>query len=294
MRMGFTSYCVGGASCPDRRRRRRLPQVFAACLLCLSAVTALAEECPRTLITLAPSLTELAYEAGAGDCLAGVVAYSDWPRAARELPVIGDAFQYDLERIMTIAPDHALAWEGGSPPARVAQLEALDIEVTWVQVRVLDDIPRALTTIGALAGDPEKAAAAAEKFTARRREIEAGVGTGPPVRVFYQVSKQPLFTLGARHVITDVLERCGGDNVFSGLDQEAASIGFEAVLATDPEIIIAAEVQGENEPLAAWREFPGISAVANGRLYTVEPDLLVRPTSRILEGMEWLCRLIDS
>lgn len=274
-------------------RTSKLVPWLLICALSTASNPAFAGDCPTTLITLAPSLAELAFEAGAGDCLAGVVAYSDRPPEARDLPVIGDAFQYDLERIMALSPGHALAWQGGSPPARVAQLEALGIDVTWIRIRVLDDIPRALTTIGALAGNPAKAAAAAEDFTTRRQVIEAGAGAGPPVRVFYQVSRQPLFTLGARHVITDVIEQCGGENVFADLHQEAAAVDFEPVIAADPDIIIAGEAPGEHDPLAAWTQFGSISAVENGHLYTVDPDLLVRPTAGILEGSAWLCERIE-
>jgi ABC-type hemin transport system substrate-binding protein len=43
-------------------------------------------------ISLAPHLTEIMFAAGAGKSLIGVVRYSDYPPAATQIPLIGDAF----------------------------------------------------------------------------------------------------------------------------------------------------------------------------------------------------------
>lgn len=65
------------------------------------------------IVSLAPDLTELAYDAGAGQDVVGTVSYSDYPPAARKLPRIGDAFSVDLERLVALQPDLILAWRGG-------------------------------------------------------------------------------------------------------------------------------------------------------------------------------------
>ena len=38
-----------------------------------------------------------------------------------------------------------------------------------------------------------------------------------PVSVFYQVWRQPLMTINGRHLIDDIINLCGGRNVFAGL-----------------------------------------------------------------------------
>ena len=62
--------------------------VLLACLLC--AATGAAADAQR-IVTLAPHLGELVYDAGAGERLVGVIAYSDFPPDVRELPRVGDA-----------------------------------------------------------------------------------------------------------------------------------------------------------------------------------------------------------
>ncbi len=238
------------------------------------------------IVTLAPHLTELAYSAGLGDKLVGVVEYSDYPPDAAELPSIGNAFRFDMETIMVLGATRALAWEGGTPQAVGRQLEALGVEVTWIQTRSLDDITAALLKLAELASDASSGQAAAktlEQALTERRETEIE----PRGSAFYQVSSRPLYTLGSRHVINEVLALCGLENLFSDLDIEAAVVDLEAVLARQPDWIIVSEESGNPTRPSPWqaRGFPA------QRLLKLDPSVLIRPTPRIIEGVDMLCRL---
>lgn len=265
-------------------------QLAAVLMALVWAAASLAGELPR-VITLAPHLTELAYQAGGGDRLVGVVDYSDYPPHAEELPIIGDAFRLDLEAILEIDPDLALAWRGGTPASAAERLETLGIEIVWIETRTLEDIGTALETVGERVGNSGKARQAAERYRERLQAIE-GPDLSEPVTIFYQVSARPLFTLGRRHVINEVFRTCGARNLFSDLDSEAASVDTEAVIAGEPDIIIAGREEGsDQDPLENWRNS---SLVENGDtlLHTVDPALLVRPTPRIIDGIEHVCDLV--
>ena len=252
--------------------------------LLLIASVSVAEQ--ARIVSLAPHLTELAYSAGLGDKLVGVVEYSDYPPEAAALPSIGNAFRFDMETIMVLGATRALAWEGGTPQAVGQQLEALGVEVTWIRTRSLDDIVTALLELTDLAGDPgpgRAAASALEQALQERRDIQmAHRGS-----VFYQVSALPLYTLGSRHVINEVLALCGLENLFADLDIEAAVVDLEAVLARQPDWIIISEEYGNRTRANPWqaRDFPA------RRLLTLDPGVLIRPTPRILEGVDLLCEL---
>jgi len=249
---------------------------------------------PR-IVSLAPHLTELAFDAGLGDRLAGAVEWSDYPPAARELPRIGDAFRFDLERIVRLRASHALAWAGGTPTAAIDELRTLGIEVRVISIRTLDDIAAAIEALGSLAADPAVAAARAAAFRDRVDSFKAARrASGTQIPVFYQVSAKPLFTLGGRHVINQVFELCGARNVFADLDAEAASVDLEAVLARKPEAMIAGAAAGEPDPLAHWRRYTDQPATRCGHLSAVDPDLLVRPTARLLDGAARLCDWLDT
>ncbi|HSH27539.1 MAG TPA: ABC transporter substrate-binding protein, partial [Wenzhouxiangella sp.] len=180
---------------------------------------AAAEEKLR-VVSLAPHLTELVFAAGAGDTLVGVVAYSDWPEKARELPLIGDAYRFDMETILGLDADLALAWTGGTPVAVARRLKALGVELMWVETRTLADIGAALERIGTRLGTADRAADVAANFREELTALRERHHGASDVSIFYQVSARPLFTLGKPHVITEVFEVCGARNAFDDLDTE--------------------------------------------------------------------------
>lgn len=268
-------------------------------IACLFGVGIAHAEPEERLISLAPHLTELAFAAGAEDALVGVVAYSDYPAQAQQLPQIGDAFRFDMEAIVALGPTIALAWCGGTPPVVAEQLESLGIEVIWITTDSFQDIAEALREIGRVAGDQSMAGLAADEFLATIARFEARQVSrlsDPPVAIFYQISDRPLYTFGGRHVINEVFELCGGQNIFASSDTEALSVDREAVLHRQPDLIIAGLSEGNPasspDPLSQWlphRE----GALSQTAFHRVDPNLLVRPTARIVEGIETLCALIQ-
>lgn len=272
----------------QRRAAWRLGWLALLLVLGLS-VSPLRAEPPR-VIALAPHLAELVFAAGAGQTLVGTVAWSDYPAAATALPRIGDAFRLDLERILGLDPQLALAWDGGTPSAAAERLERLGVEVVWVRTRTLDDIARALIELGQRLGHPDAGLQAGQAFqtalAARRHPAPES-----PIPAFYQVSERPLFTLGRRHIINEILGYCGAYNVFYDLDVEAAAVDREAVLARQPQLIIAGQETGQTDPLARWRRDRD-ALPATLQLLAVDPDTLIRPTPRIIDGIDQLCAAI--
>lgn len=260
-----------------------------AWLVLLPARAGASETGDIRLVTLAPHLTELVYAVGAHDLLVGVVEWSDYPEAARELPRIGDAFRFDLERILGLEATHALTWRGGTPPDAVTRLESLGIQVVEIQIRNLEDIARALEAIGEFLERPLRAESAAVEFRGRLRAMREAAADGPEAVIFYQVSERPLYTLAGRHVISEVMRLCRARNLFADLDTEALVVELESVLAADPDALVAGRESERHEPLAHWHRHDSLRAIRCGRLWTVDPELLVRPTPRILDGAERLC-----
>jgi len=262
--------------------RCRLGLVLA--MLWLGPGAAWAEP-PRT-ITLAPHLTELVYAVGGEAALVGVVAWSDYPSAAQQLPHIGDAFRLDLERIVALQAEQALAWTGGTPPEAARRLEQLGLTVHWIETRNLNQIGGALRQIGSALGMTavaEDAAAAFDTALQDRRQHRPAVND---LSVFYQVSAQPLFTLGGQHVINEVFELCGAHNVFADLNTEASAVDREAVLARSPDVILIGS-NGDSHDASSVQSDPIL--VEQATVIVINADFLVRPTPRLLQGINELC-----
>jgi iron complex transport system substrate-binding protein len=259
--------------------------------VCLAACTA---EAPpqqgERIISVAPNLTELLYAAGAADQLVAVSEFSDYPEAAKSLPRIGDAFRLDYERIVALAPTVAVIWESGTPPEVRTRLEDLGIRVVGIPTLKLDDIAVGLETLGALAGTEEVAAAAAAAFRADIAGLRAAYRERPKLRVFVQIDDAPLFTVGSTHLISEIIELCGGSNVFADSTAVALPVDLESVLVRAPQMILSI---GDGDPVEFWARFGGLAAVATGSVYHAPADLLARPSPRISQGAAEVCSELD-
>ena len=244
------------------------------------------------IISLAPHLTELAFAAGAGGRLVGVVRDSDHPPEARSIEQIGDAAGVDFERVLALHPDLVLAWGSGNRASIVERLRQIGFPVLVLEPRSLDDIPRHLRLLGGLAGTAGQAQAVALAFTQRAAELRRRHRDAAPVNVMFEMWHRPIMTVNGEHIISDVLRLCGARNIFADLPQLAAEISLEQVLMRDPEaIVVGSEAQGAGMP--DWRAYPYLKAVRQGRVYTVSPDLITRQTPRILDAAESICDDLD-
>ena len=244
----------------------------------------------RRIVALSPQLVELADAAGAGQRLIASVRGADWPDSARSLPRVGDAFAINLEAVVALKPDLILAWRSGTPPRQVDALRRLGIPVYWSQTDSLQGIASTVQRIGELAGTTHAAAHWARAFDARLAVQRARYAHQPPVRVFYQVWPDPLMTVGGPQLLNQVITLCGGVNPFATLPVLAPSVSREAVIAADPELIVAAS--RNRAALDAWMQYGQISAVRHRQLLLLDPQLLPRMGARVLDGVAQLCAAI--
>ena len=226
--------------------------------------------------------------------MVGTVDYSDYPPAAKALPRVGGQL-LDLEAILALKPDLVLGWVSGNAEASVARLRSMGLTVHLSEPSRIEDIADELERIGLLAGTGATANAAAGAFRRRYAELAARYSRQPPVDVFYQIWKQPLMTVNGKQIISDAIRLCGGRNVFAQLPILAPTVTVEAVIAVNPEVIVASGMdESRPEWLDDWRRWTRMTAVARGNLYFVPPDLVQRHTPRILDGAEKLCRHLET
>jgi len=242
------------------------------------------------IVSLAPHLTELVYAAGAGSRLVGAVEYSDFPPQARALPRVGSDARIDLEAVLALRPDLVVAWPNAGSLRAVERLAQLGLPVFRSEPRELDDVARTLERLGRLAGSEARAGVAAAAFRARVGTLRKRYAAERKVTVFYEIWNRPLLTVNSAHIISKVIELCGGTNVFGGLPLLVPEVDREGVLRANPEVIVASgSNDAEPQWLEDWRQFSGLAAVRDGHLYTIPADLIQRQTPRILDGAERLC-----
>jgi iron complex transport system substrate-binding protein len=123
--------------------------------------------------------------------------------------------------------------------------------------------------------------------------IEDKVKSRPPVKVFYQVSGEPLYTIGRDAFLTDLVRRAGGISVTADVPGAWPKYSAESALAAGAEAIVlpagGSMGEGNSNVASALRRSP---AVANGRVYKINDDHLSRPGPRSVDGLEELARAL--
>ncbi len=249
----------------------------------------------QRIISLAPHSTELLFAAGAGDKIVGVAEYSDYPPAAKAIRQIGNFSSIDLERISLLKPDLIIAWQSGNPAAAIARLKELGYPLFLSEPRSLNDIPANLLRLAKLAGTEAQAQLAIDTYNKKLQQLKTRYAGKEDVSVFYEIWNQPMMTVNGQHIINEVIEFCGGRNVFAHLNVLAPTVAVEPVLAANPQVIIASSSKGEApEWLNDWRQWTALDAVRYDNLFHVDADTINRHTPRILLGIEQVCEALNT
>lgn len=247
----------------------------------------------RRVVTLSPHLAELVYAAGGGDRLVGVMRYTDYPEAASKLPVIGDAFAINLEAVAALKPDLLLVWTSGLNPRQQEAVRQLGIPVYDSETKLVDGIAGTLERLGQLLGTETQARAVASNLRMRWDALRRRYAGRRPVRVFYQLWDEPLMTVNREHLIAQAIAACGGVNPFGNESALTPTVGWEAAVATNPEIVISGVSRDEPARLAAWQRFAQVDAVRRRQVVGLDSEAIARMSPRFVDAAERLCVAID-
>jgi iron complex transport system substrate-binding protein len=247
------------------------------------------------IVALAPHIVENLYSAGAGDKIVGVVSYSNYPLEATQVQQVGSYNAFSLETIASVKPDLIVMWGSGNGMQALQKLEALGIPVFVSEPRQLSDIPRDIRLLGKLAGTQKTAEAEAIRIEQAFASLAARFASQEELSVFYQIWNNPLQTLNGDHLISQLIELCGGKNIFWDTKNLAPKISIESVLLRNPDTIIASGMNDARPQwLGEWQAYPSLQAVKNNAIFSVDPDHIQRPTARVIMGAESLCNKLDS
>ncbi|MBI3728446.1 MAG: cobalamin-binding protein [Burkholderiales bacterium] len=245
----------------------------------------------QRIVSLAPHITEMLFEAGAEKNIIAVTDYSDYPEAAKKLPSIGNIFALDLERLLALKPDLVIVWGTGNAKILANKLRSNHITVFESEPHNFEMVATSIERLATLAGTDSTGKANAQKFRQRLDNLRKTYqlpASATPVSVFYQMIRRPLMTINDTHMVSDSIRLCGGRNVFGQLKELSSTITNEAVLAANPDVILTS---GENvDSLVDWKQFPILTSVKKNNFYAVKGDWLNRAGPRILDGTEALCK----
>ena len=238
-------------------------------------------------VSLAPNLTENIFAVGAGDRLVGVTTYCDYPQEALKIEKVGDTQTPNAERIIALQPQLVLVSTASQLEAFTKTLADQNIAVFVTNPTSFDSVLHNLEQLGEIFGTSDKSKVLVDELNRRAASVEEGNSSQRPVRVFIQISREPLYTIGSGSFLTEIVRRAGGDVVTKDVEKAFPVLSKETALALSPEAIILSDSEDNREPNEAFKNSP---AVKNGKVFRIDPDILSRPGPRLIDAMEEIAR----
>ena len=249
----------------------------------------------QKIIALSPHAVEMLYAIGAGDRIVATTESSDYPEAALKIPRIGNYTGVQIERIVELQPDLIVAWKGGNKLTDLNKLESLGLPVVYSDPKTIKNISEDIEKLGELTGLKLNAHKISSDLLIRHQMIINQYKDKTKVNVFYQLWDDPLRTVGPNSWVSTLINDCNGNNLFDDANAPYPLISMESVLTRNPQVIIVQHHRKEDDKQKQiWTSWPMIDAVKNDRLMNINPDILLRPTPRALDGLEELCEAIST
>ena len=245
------------------------------------------------IISLSPHATENLFTAGAGDKVVGVVNHSDYPPQAEQIAVVGTHAQFNIELIVSLKPDLIVAWQSGNPDEVLRQLQELGFQTYVSQPADFQDIVRNISNLAALAGTEKKLDPELGTSIENLETIRAVHHSKPKISTFYQISTEPLITLSGKHIVSRSFGICGADNIFAEMPMLAPRISIESIIEINPQVIVAGLNDGQLPDMSFWDDWEFIHAVQRQNYIFVDPDVMFRPTLRMLKSIPKFCERLD-
>ena len=234
------------------------------------------------VISLAPNLTEIIFAVGGGDKLVGVTTFCNYPPEAKSIRKVSDTQTPNIETIVALRPQVVFVSTASQLETFAKVLTEQKISVFVTAPNGLDGIYKSIETIGDILGNREKAADLVHDMRTRVTKAQYTASVGRP-KVFVQIDKNSLYTIGKDSFITDIIARAGGVSATAEIPTAYPNVSRETALAMNPDVIVISESEGNHEPNEVFRNSP---AVKSGRVYRVSADLLSRPGPRVVDALE--------
>jgi iron complex transport system substrate-binding protein len=253
----------------------------------------------QTVVSLAPSNSEILYAVGAGKQVIGRDDLSDYPAEVKDVQSVGGSMsKYNLEEITKLKPDLVLAAEINTPEL-VKSIEDLGIKVYYLSNPTdLEGMYANLLTVGKLTGHVADAQALVDSLKTRVDAVAQSAGTdSAKPRVFYELDgtdpSKP-WTPGKGTFVDLLITMAGGINVAAPAGDGWIQISQEELLVQNPDIILLGDgaygVTPESvQQRTGWQD---IGAVKNKAIFVFDDNLTSRPGPRLVDGLETLAKIL--
>ena len=253
----------------------------------------------QRIVSLSPAITEILFELGLGEQIVGAAEYSDYPAAAEQIARVGGYGEPNIELILRSRPGLVITQRIG--PERIKLLQNKIGPVCPVLVRKLDTLAEIRESVRAIAQATgtekrgEKLAGRWQKEIDQLKKRYGDLSEKDRVKVYVEVSRNPLRTCGQGNYMSEIITLAGGRNMGDAARGSLwPVIASETVVVWNPEVILLLGMKRRGDfkqEISSRLGWGDIEAVKSGRIFELG-DAYKRQGPRLFEELDKLATMI--
>lgn len=241
------------------------------------------------IISLIPSSTELVCAIGFGTDLIAVSNYCNYPESIASLPKIGDQ-NLNVEKILSLKP--SILIDTNSIHKRYEELlKRLNLNYINIDIKSQMDLPLAAKNLATLLGDSHRGDSFIKTWNQNISKLKI-INNDKKPKIYVEIWDNPIQAAGGNNNIDSILRIAGGRNVFAN-QKDYPKINPEMMILGNPDIIFLAYPNADIEAVGKRPGWSRIEAVKNHNIYSINQDIIVRPSPRNLEAIKEINKTID-
>lgn len=249
-------------------------------------------EAKERIISLSPSLSEIVYALKKGESLVATSEYSLYPKEAAQLPIIGNYFSPNIEKILTLTPTLVIGQDFNKET--LDKLKTFHIKTLMLRSQTIDEIKESILKLSnELQADPAPLI----------DEIDLAIKNSPKSKTPHKVMivygleedlRSNIFIAGKGIFFDDIISLSNNTNAYSSRVTNQPSLSYENVIALDPDQIIIIHSRASNpnineqKALNEWYKLP-TNASKNRRITVIDESYIHIPSHRVALTIKRLC-----
>ena len=236
------------------------------------------------VVSLTPAISETLIALGLEANLVGRDQASDLA-SIEQLPVVANYQQVFFEGLLRTRPTHVVAWRDSLPDYLPERLKQFDIQLLISDTSTLDTWQQSNRQIAqSLGADPSSI----DRWNAKLDDLSRRYREAAKVSMAWLLWDRPLMVVGNRGYLNDIIQLCGGRNLFDQVDATNPTIDPERMIRAAPELLVGKREW--TDKFGAWQQIP---AIRDQAVWTPPNDLLSRPGPKLVQGIQATCQAID-
>jgi ABC-type Fe3+-hydroxamate transport system substrate-binding protein len=271
--------------------RRALPYLFLCaaalgigCARSFTYVKLAPKSSISSIVSLSPSTTEIVASNANVQILKGRTASDNYPTyALTNIPVVASV-KPDYEKITAMAPDLIVYDASLYDASDTEKIKALGFMTFVIDAPTIKDFENQLFAFADLTGNQTNVSDYVDRIDVSLANASPKPSPSPRVAVIMPGDGGAPLIAGTKTFTDDVFKEVGGTPVGPDVDH-FVPLNAETLVALNPDLIVVPSSKGtaahDEQSIAADPRFKSTNAVKNGRIATMDEDVVLRRGARV-------------